>query len=920
MATDYTAASKSDLHKAAVDGDVECVVKLLNGGDVQIDLEDDRGNTPLYMAVQNNHFQVVKTLIQYGACINPTCVPLNIVRNFEIAKLLVDSGSSVTAVDELGNNPLHKATEFGNDRIAELFLNNGADINQTNHNGQNALHLACKNSSDENRFQTVQMLIRYGIDVNTLDNLKRSPLHHACQNAKTNNIIGLLVAKNAVFKEHDFQGMCPIHYLLDYYHLYDPEDESLFLAGIDKLLQGEDCANVTDAAGKTPLHYAAEKTTDRIVSFLLSRGSNANISDGFGRTPLHFVNSVETCFVLTSGGCNPDIKDFWGQAAVHLATERKDIEIVKEMMNTSTNFDEGDVKGRTILHIAASNGSDDIVMLFLKKGMNANITDNFSNTPLHLATWNDHTSTVELLLENKGDPYFKDENRNTAFDLSLYRSSEDTIDILSKYINRTGPKESQCKFTNYADSLMHLDDFEKVISCNDMIKTSETDMNIFVGKLFEHEMPYSRNCESEVKEIQLAVEAMASNLADMVNKHDPIFKCTLLHIGSVSEGTKVRYPDEFDFTFCLEVISDASYPEYKEEETMTQIAVALPYSTGNKTISDAFVGIEPEEEVTSISGYAYLHSSNKMISNLLSEWAADDDLLSSCQMNYLFSKLLTKVMFASDFPKDERLIIKEVTIHPEVLLQWRGSRFKDLQISVDIVPAVRLPSWPPTVNKESILLTKDMMMLPSIAVPKMTSGENEDLWRCSMVLQEIAIFRNMLPKIRNSYIVSKILVHSHVCPQVNFGGNEEMKEYYGHLKGLSEEDLEGIYMYESIESLIPSYLLKMAFLQAVEKHALTNGIHSVYCQVRDKSNQRFDTHECSAPAYGLAETMFHMEHSSDVDIPLVRELFSMLETGLLNRFVSSSLNPKQNVLNAKLLSGDAEKVHKYVKFILKLLE
>ncbi|CAC5368801.1 unnamed protein product [Mytilus coruscus] len=480
--TDYTATSKSDLHKAAVDGDVERVATLLKGDDVQIDLEDDRGNTPLYMAVQNNHFQVVQMLIQHGACVNPNkCVPLNIVRNFEIAKLLIDSGSSVTAIDDLGNAPLHEATQFGNDRITELFLNNGADINQTNNNGQNALHLSCKNSSDENRFQTVQMLIRYGIEVNTLDNLKRSPLHHACQNAKTSNIIGLLVAQNAVLKEHDFQGMCPIHYLLDHHHLFDPGDVTLFLAGVDKLLQREDCADVTDAAGKTPLHYAAEKTTDRIVSFLLKRGSNANISDGFGRTPLHFANSVETCSVLISGGCTPGVKDFWGQAAIHLATERKHIEIVEEMMNYGSNFDGGDVKGRTILHIAASNGSDNIVRLLLQKGMNANITDNHSSTPLHIATWNDNTSTVDLLLENKGDPFFKDENGNTAFDLSLYRSSEETIGILSKYTDRTGNNESVCKFTKHADSLMHLDDFEKIITCNDMIKKSETDLNNFVG-------------------------------------------------------------------------------------------------------------------------------------------------------------------------------------------------------------------------------------------------------------------------------------------------------------------------------------------------------------------------------------------------------------------------------------------------------
>ncbi|XP_052065347.1 uncharacterized protein LOC127705136 [Mytilus californianus] len=419
-------------------------------------------------------------------------------------------------------------------------------------------------------------------------------------------------------------------------------------------------------------------------------------------------------------------------------------------------------------------------------------------------------------------------------------------------------------------------------------------------------MPHSRNSESEVTEIQLAIEEMALNFAEMVSKHDSRFKCTLLHVGSASEGTKVRYPDEFDFTFCLDKISDVSYPEYKDQDTLSQIAVSFPYSTDD----------EPEERITSIAGYANMYCSDKITANLTSEWAGYRyGILSCSEMNYLFSQLLTKVVFANSFAKDGRLVIKEITVHPQVRLQWRGSKFKDLQISVDIVPAIRLPSWPPKVKQESILLTTEMLNLPSLVVPKLTSGENEDLWRCSMVLHEIAIFRKMLPNIRNSYITSKILVHSHVCPQVHFGGNEEIKKYYGRIKGVSMEDLEAVCMHESIESLIPSYLLKMAFFQAVARRALTNGLNSVYSQQKTQSSN--DDH---ASTYGPAETMHHIGHSSDVDVPLVYELFSILEEGLRNRFMPSFLNPKQNVLNARLLSGDTDKVHTYVRFILKLLD
>jgi ankyrin repeat protein len=70
-----------------------------------------------------------------------------------------------------------------------------------------------------------------------------------------------------------------------------------------------------DAAGRTPLHYAAADSKPEEVNRLLSTGLDANAQDDNGWSPLHFAAQSQ-CFecvaTLLRSGANPSAQDSYG--------------------------------------------------------------------------------------------------------------------------------------------------------------------------------------------------------------------------------------------------------------------------------------------------------------------------------------------------------------------------------------------------------------------------------------------------------------------------------------------------------------------------------------------------------------------------------------------------------------------------------
>ncbi|MFC1781686.1 ankyrin repeat domain-containing protein, partial [Planctomycetota bacterium] len=117
------------LHEAAEAGDIEQIKQLISEG-AEIDLRDNRGNTPLYNAAANGRLEVAELLIENGADVNAG-TPLQAAcesGNKELAELLIDKGADVNAKNIF---PLHGAVGVGASRFlvftsAPLTISNSA--------------------------------------------------------------------------------------------------------------------------------------------------------------------------------------------------------------------------------------------------------------------------------------------------------------------------------------------------------------------------------------------------------------------------------------------------------------------------------------------------------------------------------------------------------------------------------------------------------------------------------------------------------------------------------------------------------------------------------------------------------------------------------------------------------------------------
>ena len=175
---------------AARGGDLVRVRELIDAGvGLDLDVRDDAGKTPLYLASQNGHEEVVLALLGAGAQmdrasldgITPLIVATvggseNIVRRLlaggaevdhmtpdgvtallaasaggddDLVDTLLDSGARVDLPSSDGVTPLIAAAARGHTRVVRRLLDNGADLTRTNADGMTALEAARQNGRED---------------------------------------------------------------------------------------------------------------------------------------------------------------------------------------------------------------------------------------------------------------------------------------------------------------------------------------------------------------------------------------------------------------------------------------------------------------------------------------------------------------------------------------------------------------------------------------------------------------------------------------------------------------------------------------------------------------------------------------------------------------------------------------------------
>jgi ankyrin repeat protein len=164
---------KEELFEAIKNNKIEQIEELIKKG-VDVNCENEIGDSPLIQACLNENVSVVKLLVENKADINKRdrfdCTPLLIACKFKsdaMVKSLIELGADVNSKSECDlSTPLLCVSLLGNEELVRILLDKGADVNALDKCGQSALILAC----EKNKLSIAQLLLEHGANPNVFSN------------------------------------------------------------------------------------------------------------------------------------------------------------------------------------------------------------------------------------------------------------------------------------------------------------------------------------------------------------------------------------------------------------------------------------------------------------------------------------------------------------------------------------------------------------------------------------------------------------------------------------------------------------------------------------------------------------------------------------------------------------------------------
>ncbi len=256
-------------------------VKWLIKSGVNVNLQNDVGNTPLHLAIKNNTHKVIKSLIDLKADVNiknnEQETPLHIaIQNSppSIVEMILNAGADKEATDQNGETAIHLAARCKFPKILQTLVEDGANVKTQNTNGQTALHIAASNIYTEN----IYILTDKGGDIEAKDNQNQAVTHMAAM-SKNPEMVEIFAEFIADFEVATINGDYPLHLAAKAGH---PQNIQFFKdMGIS--------INLRNEYFSTPLHEASMNKNLENVKLLISLGADKNATDEFDYTPLELI-------------------------------------------------------------------------------------------------------------------------------------------------------------------------------------------------------------------------------------------------------------------------------------------------------------------------------------------------------------------------------------------------------------------------------------------------------------------------------------------------------------------------------------------------------------------------------------------------------------------------------------------------------
>ncbi len=330
--------------------------------------------SPLHVAARNGNVNVMKLLVAHNANINQPTRGADAMTPFMMAaengkhlaaQFLQEQGANVFKKDNWGRTALMFAGRGGDEKTLESLLaipGIAETINEQDSRGRSAMHHAFRKYHSD--FGVA--LIKQGADVTLQDFNGQTPLHQAIETnymsdwlddvkealgekanwnltAKDGDTLLHAAARHTqapvIEKLLDFgadvmvagkNGQYPVHAAI----MADSEPiaERLVKAMKDS---GHSLSDAKDAAGWTPLHYAATRDNAQFTRMIVEAGADVNATATGGETPLHIAartGKLGALQTLLAHGADMSLQNEKGQTPLDIAVEFRRSDFIQTLM------------------------------------------------------------------------------------------------------------------------------------------------------------------------------------------------------------------------------------------------------------------------------------------------------------------------------------------------------------------------------------------------------------------------------------------------------------------------------------------------------------------------------------------------------------------------------------------------------------
>ncbi|XP_067034985.1 uncharacterized protein [Acropora muricata] len=802
--------------------------------------------------------------------------------------------------------PLHHAVRRGDVHTVESLLKHGTDPNEKDHRETTAIHYV--NHLNEDADRMVHVLLKFGGDMLSRNCYGMLPFEEALSLSNKKSCEAFVDWGFSLEKYHRMHN--GTYELLHKVQLFQPGARETLQVLVDL---GVDLTTTLSSRGETLLHQAVESgASSETIQFLIRSGVSVNQQNCLGMTPLHMMrftdcnldwneeekyrhSEVIRCFIKE--GYHVDSQDIFGCTVVHyVVSEMRQSSILRYLISHGANLNMKDRNGVTPLHLACFWRNITNVTEMIEGGSLTDIRDNQGATIFHYTVFYNNPTVLRYILTDLCEPSLvgtADYSGRTPLQLAMCFGYVELIELFKSYFQSfaEGPNQFMVNMPDLFPLKDEYDVFqqEEVDSMASEDFILKDDQNRTLNKLLNSPVLGIMPKLDEEKEVEKAVTKLIERVAVKVCKNCPLFSFEPKLSGSLSEGTKCGLPDEFDFLCTMRELSkvfldpvvDSSPPMFGQLQLRPEIYLSdhnvLQYADKDKSLRSAKL----MEDLTEELNRAFL------------EKGIWEDMPG-----------LSPVSF---FEKKANATTTRIS--------WHGHLFKDMLISIDLVPAVYFPNfWPPNVSQTALLTPK----IKNNGTHVVFALHNNQFFKCqkkhfrlSFSLAETEIFRTLPEQVRLGYVLAKAIRNSYVCPQI--APKKSLPTSSGpQLQCSTEKDQKVIDCFEqSLSGKEQQYIPEGEKEEEEEAELIEPEDKDVH------ADKMITSYLLKNALFALVSKSFHRELSVDPQnlsqdqvIVWAKLLYDYIEDCLREEKLPSFFVPSCNLLNRKYDSGQHELVFK----------